>query len=155
MARAPRRGQPAHCRAFTGAYGWLRIFRGAGACLSRPPTTMQQPHLAPLPASPPQAWTVPLMSRRQQLVFRSLVGVWLISLAWFWTWWFRSDHVVTWIGMAISTVLIGWAPLLPAWFFFFAWRMRRTNPALELPSGRIAAVVTKAPSEPWPMVRAT
>jgi cellulose synthase (UDP-forming) len=37
----------------------------------------------------------------------------------------------------------------------FVLRMRRTNPAVELPAGRIAMVVTKAPSEPWVVVRTT
>ena len=41
------------------------------------------------------------------------------------------------------------------WYLFFVARMRRPNPACPLPAGRVAMVVTKAPSEPWPVVRRT
>ncbi len=44
---------------------------------------------------------------------------------------------------------------LPLWFFFWIWRMKRPNPKLEVPQLRTAMVVTKAPSEPWEMVRET
>jgi cellulose synthase (UDP-forming) len=95
------------------------------------------------------------MTTRQLRTLRALVGLWVIALLWFWTWWLRADHVVSLGGMLLTSALIGWSTLLPGWFFYFVLRMRRTNPELELPSGRIAMVVTKAPSEPWPLVRKT
>ena len=46
--------------------------------------------------------------------------------------------------------------MLPAYYFFFVWRMKRPNPNLDLPSHwRVAMVVTKAPSEPWDVVKQT
>jgi cellulose synthase (UDP-forming) len=101
------------------------------------------------------AWTVPVLSTRQQRTLVTLVGIWFGALIWFWTWWLRWDHVVSWPGMLLSSSLVGWTTLLPGWFFYFALRMRRANPNLALPDGRIAMVVTKAPSEPWPLVRTT
>jgi cellulose synthase (UDP-forming) len=106
-----------------------------------------------LPA--PQAWTLPVMSPRQQRTFRVLVSIWVVALASFWMWWIQSDHLVSWAGMLISSALLGWTTLLPGWFFYFVLHMRRTNPTIPLPVGRIAMVVTKAPSEPWPLVRKT
>ena len=44
---------------------------------------------------------------------------------------------------------------MPAWLLFFLNRARRPNPALPVPDGRVAMVVTKAPSEPWQVVRHT
>jgi cellulose synthase (UDP-forming) len=105
--------------------------------------------------TPKAAWTVRVLSPQQQRALVVLVGVWLGALVWFWAWWLRADHVVSWTGMALSTFLIGWTALLPSWFFYFILRMRRANPSLELPPGRIAMVVTKAPSEPWSLVRTT
>jgi cellulose synthase/poly-beta-1,6-N-acetylglucosamine synthase-like glycosyltransferase len=95
------------------------------------------------------------MTARQVRALRALVGVWVLALVWFWTWWLHVDHVVSLGGMMLTSALLAWSTLLPGWFFYFVLRMRRANPSLELPSGRIAMVVTKAPSEPWPLVRET
>src|SRR5579862_6081121 len=95
------------------------------------------------------------MSRSQGRTFRILVGIWLLALGWFWTWWLQPDHAISWQGTVISTGLIGWTVLLPGWFFFFAGRMRRPNPDLAPPAGRVAMVVTKAPQEPWHVVKRT
>lgn len=46
--------------------------------------------------------------------------------------------------------------VLPLWLFFFVNRARTPHPGLRLPAdARLAMVVTKAPSEPWSMVRDT
>jgi cellulose synthase/poly-beta-1,6-N-acetylglucosamine synthase-like glycosyltransferase len=50
---------------------------------------------------------------------------------------------------------MSWLFLLGAYFLFFACRIYRPNPAMQLPELRVAIVVTKAPSEPWPMVEKT
>lgn len=45
---------------------------------------------------------------------------------------------------------------MPGYFYFFLLRMRVVNPLIEPdPTWRLAMVVTKAPSEPWPLVRRT
>jgi cellulose synthase (UDP-forming) len=44
---------------------------------------------------------------------------------------------------------------IPAWQFYFFGRMKRPNKILPLPNGRVAMVVTKAPSEPWSLVEKT
>ena len=58
--------------------------------------------------------------------------------------------------MAINSGLLATEMLvLPLWFFFWIWRMKRPNQSLQPPRLRTAMVVTKAPSEPWEMVRET
>jgi cellulose synthase (UDP-forming) len=60
------------------------------------------------------------------------------------------------VALAINSALLAVEMLfLPLWFFFWLWRMKRPNPKLGVPRLRTAMVVTKAPSEPWIMVRET
>jgi cellulose synthase/poly-beta-1,6-N-acetylglucosamine synthase-like glycosyltransferase len=98
---------------------------------------------------------VAVMGASQKRTFAALVALWLGALAFFWSWWLRSDHVVTPLGMVINTLMLVWGLMLPGLFFVHLARMRRPNPALELPRLRVAMVVTKAPSEPWEVVRGT
>jgi cellulose synthase (UDP-forming) len=100
-------------------------------------------------------YTVPLASRSQRWPYRLLVAAWLVGQVSFWTWWLRADHVVTLLGMFLNSLLLVWTTFMPAWLLFFAGRARRPNPAVPLPEGRVAMVVTKAPSEPWLLVRNT
>ena len=98
---------------------------------------------------------VDVMSPRQKQVFVCLVTIWLIILLFFWSWWLREEHFVTWTGFILTSFVLFWGTVTPAWYFFFAGRMKRPNPKLPLPEGRVAMIVTKAPSEPWPVVRKT
>jgi cellulose synthase (UDP-forming) len=106
-------------------------------------------------SGPIQSYTVSLASRRQRWQFRLLLVAWLIGQVSFWSWWLQSDHVVTLVGMFLNSLLLVWTTFLPAWLLFFVARARRPNPAVPPPDGRVAMVVTKAPSEPWPLVRNT
>src|SRR6185312_13775818 len=92
-------------------------------------------------------------SQRRQ--YRALVCAWIVAQLFFWTWWVKDDHVVTLVGMLINSFLLIWTTFLPAWFLFFLNRVKQTNPALALPEGRVAMIVTKAASEPWSVVRKT
>ncbi|HEU0168245.1 MAG TPA: glycosyltransferase, partial [Chloroflexota bacterium] len=102
-----------------------------------------------------QALMVPIMNGRQRREYFALLSIWLLALAFFWGWWLRPEHVVSAGGMVITSLMLVWSTVLPAWYFYFAARMKRPNPALPVPRGRVAMVVTKAPSEPWPVVRHT
>src|SRR5437867_1612360 len=98
---------------------------------------------------------VDVMSPGKKWQFRLLVGGWLLSLGWFWGWWLADEHVVTVGGMAVNSLMLLWTTALPGWYFFFVHRMKRPNRRLALPVGSVAMIVTKAPSEPWPLVRRT
>jgi cellulose synthase (UDP-forming) len=98
---------------------------------------------------------VSLASPRQRWQYRLLVVAWILGQVFFWSWWLSNDHVVTLFGMFINSLLLVWTTFLPAWYLFFLGRVREPNPALALPEGRVAMVVTKAPSEPWSVVRKT
>jgi cellulose synthase (UDP-forming) len=102
-----------------------------------------------------EPFLVPIMSWRQRLTFGVLTVSWVAALVFFWSWWLHGNHVVTLFGMAVNTTMLVWTLLFPGIFFFHLARMKRANPALEIPALRVAMVVTKAPSEPWEVVRRT
>src|SRR6266568_2465687 len=87
----------------------------------------------------------PVMSTPQSWLFRGLVAVWAAATITFWLWWFDSAHVVSWIGMLVTSLPVLWATCLPAWFLFFAHRMRQLHPETPIPHGRVAMIVTKTP----------
>lgn len=64
-------------------------------------------------------------------------------------------HRVGWAGFVVNTVLLAYLAYLPGYFLFTANRLRHVDPALPVPAVRVAFVVTRAPSEPWPVARGT
>jgi cellulose synthase/poly-beta-1,6-N-acetylglucosamine synthase-like glycosyltransferase len=96
------------------------------------------------------------LPRRERAALVAIAALWLASAAFFWQWWLEPAHLSTLAGMLVnSTVLAFDLVLVPLWFFFFLLRMRRPAPALEVAELRTAIIVTKAPSEPWELVRTT
>lgn len=94
-----------------------------------------------------------VLSKRQRSVLLGLITVWSVTLIWFWHWWLQPKHIVNIEGSIICSLLLAWNTMLPAYYFFFVWQMKRANPKLELPDHwRVAIVVTNAPSEPWAVV---
>jgi cellulose synthase/poly-beta-1,6-N-acetylglucosamine synthase-like glycosyltransferase len=56
----------------------------------------------------------------------------------------------------LNVALLMYVTGIPIWPFYLFLRMRHVHPDLSVPPGlRVAMVVTKAPSEPWPLVRQT
>jgi cellulose synthase (UDP-forming) len=98
---------------------------------------------------------VPVMSVSQRIQFAALGLAWLASLVFFWRWWLQSAHIVTWFGLFANSVMLAWTLLTPGVFFIHLARIARFDPAVALPVLRVAMVVTKAPSEPWEVVRRT
>lgn len=96
------------------------------------------------------------LSRSQRFSLACFILSWAILTAQAWTWWLRPAHAGSTLGLVVSSALLAIESiLLPAWFFFWLWRVRRPDPALDVPDLRTAMVVTKAPAEPWPVVRET
>ena len=114
------RGEAPHFRTsdLRAAFGWEE------------PTPADEPRSV-VARSTSKPFLVPVMNGGQKRTFAALVVLWLGSLAFFWSWWLRSDHVVTVLGMVVNTLMLVWGLLLPGLFFFHVGRMRRPNPALE------------------------
>lgn len=93
-----------------------------------------------------------------QVRFKNLMGIaaWFATMTFFWLWWLRGDHVITWPSYLLVTLILAWITGLPAYFIFIFHEARRMPQRDEpLPAGRIAMVVTKAPSEPFSVVQKT
>ena len=99
---------------------------------------------------------IPTFTPRQRLVHRLLLGAWVAALALLWWWWLEPAHELDMFWFVVNSAVLGWVTLAPSYFLFVFGRGRVPNPAVSLPAGhRIAMVVTKVPSEPWPIVRRT
>jgi cellulose synthase/poly-beta-1,6-N-acetylglucosamine synthase-like glycosyltransferase len=97
----------------------------------------------------------PLMNRAQKAQYLIWLAIWLVALAYFWFWWLRPEHNIDTLSFVLNGIVIAWQTLLPLYFILILLRAR-TSAQLAVPPGyRVAMVVTKAPSEPFRIVRET
>ncbi|PRD41302.1 N-acetylglucosaminyltransferase [Phyllobacterium phragmitis] len=83
-------------------------------------------------------------------------AVWIAALVYFWVWLLKPEHHISVFGSVTVTAVLAWVTLLPAYFIAVFYRGLKPNGPLRLPVGsRVAMVVTKAPSEPFPVVAET
>jgi cellulose synthase/poly-beta-1,6-N-acetylglucosamine synthase-like glycosyltransferase len=93
---------------------------------------------------------------RDRLALVALAALWLASAVFFWQWWLAPVHRATVAGLVANSAVLAFdLVVVPLWFFFFLLRMRRPLRAPEPTELRTAIIVTKAPPEPWPLVRNT
>ena len=99
---------------------------------------------------------VDVLEPAQRFQFFILFGLWFTTVVGFWIWWCQVPHIVGWMRFALNTAVLSWTLLLPGYFFFFVSRMKMADPRIAIPKHwRVAMVVTKAPSEPFSVVRKT
>ena len=92
----------------------------------------------------------------QRCTLLVLIVGWLCAIVYAWHWWLAPGHIGEPVGAAFNSVLLALDTiLLPGWFLGWLWRMRRPDPSLPAPELAVAMIVTKAPSEPWAVVRET
>ena len=115
------------------------------------------PVFGELPARRPGARRalVRALSRQSQRALTGLTVVFLATLTVFLAWWASPAHRLSWPGFIANSLLIAIVMALPAYFLYIVNQMRRVNPNVPVPDCRVAMIVTKAPSEPWEMVRTT
>ena len=97
----------------------------------------------------------PVFTGRKKLVNFAGIAIWVIALGFFWTWWFSPEHIVSMPRFIVISLILIWMTLIPAYFIFIfdgALIPKKTNDRLP---GRIAMIVTKAPSEPFSIVKTT
>ena len=99
---------------------------------------------------------IPLLSPARERLFLLSLVPWAFCLVVFTGWWAIPSHHISVLGSAIASALTFFEVLMPAYLYFFLLRSRVVNQSITPdPSWRLAMVVTKAPSEPWPLVRRT
>lgn len=111
---------------------------------------------ADLVATRHEPFLVSLLKPIDKLEFGFLGLLWLMSLVLFWTWWFDPEHNIGTGRYVFASLILGWLTFCPLYFFVVFYFGRIPNPKLPVPRGyRVAMVVTKAPSEPFDVVRET
>lgn len=98
-------------------------------------------------------YLVSIFSPMQKAVFGSFVLLWLVNGLYFWVWWMQQ--FTTTVGYIVSTLLLAWIYAMSLYFLYFASKMKIADPTMDIPEFRVAMVVTKAPSEPWELVKKT
>ncbi len=112
-----------------------------------------QPFEADTPSPPPRL--VPVLSLGQEAVLRVLALLWTVAAAAFWVWWLSPARGGWSTGRVGASLGLAWVSGLGGYFTFFACRMTKPDVTAPVPVLRVAMVVTKAPSEPWPVVQQT
>lgn len=108
------------------------------------------------PMRPLQSSTfTPALTRRDRTLVAIMSAGWLASLVVFWLWWLEPAHRAGTWGLVINSLVLGYVSGFPAFFVASANRLAIFNPAVAVPLLRVAFVVTRAPSEPWPVARRT
>lgn len=99
---------------------------------------------------------VDLLTWKQKRTFAFLLSLWIFSSIIFWIWWFFPSHWTTNPRIIFNSLILSWSTIMPLYFFYFLGKMKRANPHITIPKDkRIAMVVTKAPSEPFEVVKKT
>lgn len=84
------------------------------------------------------------------------IVLWTACLAYFWAWWFQPSHFGGWLPYWSVTACLAWLTLNQAYYLVVTFSPMRTRPTITpSPDLRVAMVVTKAPSEPFDIVRKT
>jgi cellulose synthase (UDP-forming) len=102
-----------------------------------------------------EAYLSPLMNHAQKVQYWIWVAFLLGALAYFWFWWLRPEHNIGTFNYALNLVVVAWVTLLPLYLILIVARARVLTQLPVPPGYRVAMVVTKAPSEPFPLVRET
>jgi len=100
-----------------------------------------------------------VLTKKQTFKYWILVLLWIISVGRLIIWWFSSgSYFINQMGFVLNSLVMGWVFIFPGWFYYYAGKMKTAKVSDEsspYPEGRIGLVVTKAPSEPWEMVKQT
>jgi cellulose synthase (UDP-forming) len=99
---------------------------------------------------------VPVLERSEFVKQATIMGLWTIALGLFWVWWFKPEHFSSPVPFWTVTVCVAWLTLNQLYYVVVTFNPLRPNPAIvPAPDLRVAMVVTKAPSEPFSIVRTT
>lgn len=105
-------------------------------------------------AAKPDQFLRDVLQGRTKVLYWAGGGVWLALLIYFWQWWLAADeHLIGYASFVIVTLVLAWITLLPAYFIYIFGLAKVPLPARI--GGRLAMVVTKAPSEPFSVVQKT
>jgi cellulose synthase/poly-beta-1,6-N-acetylglucosamine synthase-like glycosyltransferase len=97
----------------------------------------------------------PALPRGTRIVVAGLTAAWVAALVTFWTWLVQPAHRTSGLGLGLTGVVLAYLSLMPVYYMVGVNRLRRVSRRVRVPGLRVAFVVTRAPSEPWEVARAT
>jgi cellulose synthase (UDP-forming) len=90
---------------------------------------------------------------------RALISIlsvcWALCLADFWVWWLEPSHRISTVGIVLNSIVLFYLTCYPFFYVVAANRLRNVSRSVRVPRLRVAFIVTRAPSEPWDVARAT
>lgn len=98
---------------------------------------------------------VPALRPRDRAIVAALSVLWGICLVDFWVWWLQPAHQTSVPGAVLNAIALGYLTCFPVFFVVPVNRLRAVRRSLPVPRLRVAFIVTRAPSEPWPVAEAT
>lgn len=108
------------------------------------------------PDTPRHPFREPILRGPRRAKYAALVALWIVCAGVFWAWWLQPDHVIGWGRYLLVTACLFWIFFLQAYFITMFMRAHQGVAPLErLGRARVAMVVTKAPAEPFAVVRET
>lgn len=100
--------------------------------------------------------TVPILTGAQRLSYMIGVMAWVAAAVFFWSWWLQPAHIENPVLFGVLSLTMAWTTLFPAYFMVHYSMARRPSKSVDLPPGlRVAMVVTKAPAEPFEVLKKT
>ena len=98
----------------------------------------------------------PVFTGWRRLLNTCGIVLWLAALVWFWAWWLQPQHITGPFRYSLVTLAQAWITLIPAYFIFIFAKARIPAVSASFPEDqRVAIVVTKAPGEPFEVVKRT
>lgn len=97
----------------------------------------------------------PMLRPADRIVIAFLSLCWAVCLVDFWIWWLEPAHRTTIYGAVLNAVVLGYLTCFPVFFVVVINRLRNVSRSVAVPLLRVAFIVTRAPSEPWEVARAT
>jgi cellulose synthase/poly-beta-1,6-N-acetylglucosamine synthase-like glycosyltransferase len=92
---------------------------------------------------------------KDRVIIAVLSVLWGVCLVGFWQWWLQPVHQTSALGAVLNAIALGYLTCFPICFVVPINRLRVVNRTLPVPPLRVAFIVTRAPSEPWPVAEAT
>ena len=103
-----------------------------------------------------EGFLAPLHSGWQKAEHLIASALWLAVLIHFWRWWLEPAHNIGSVGFVLVSLVLAWVTLMPLYFLAIFTNAKVPSPALAPPQKlRVAIIVTKAPSEPFEIVKET
>jgi endoglucanase len=83
------------------------------------------------------SYLVDILNRKQKAQLQASICLWTGAVAIFFLWWFQPSHV------AFNSFVLGWAIIMPAYYFYFLRRIKKQSPELPIPADWRVAMLSK------------